>query len=77
MGLVIVGVTVTIVPLVASFTLDAVLFLAPVLNPIACIFVANNDTRVSFVLIVTHSFKVKSNAQSLCAQESCFHTKRT
>jgi hypothetical protein len=74
MGLVIVGAIVTTVPLIASFTLDAVLFLALVLNPVACISIVNNVTRVFFFLIVTPCFKVKPNAQSMLPRESNFHT---
>jgi multisubunit Na+/H+ antiporter MnhG subunit len=48
-GLVIVGAVVIIVSLIALFTLDAILFLVSVLNPVACISIVNTVAQVPFV----------------------------
>jgi hypothetical protein len=50
-GLVIIRAIVVIVPFIASFTLDAVSFLALVFYPVACISVADNITEISIVPI--------------------------
>jgi hypothetical protein len=50
-GLVIVGATVIRIPLLTSFAFDVVSLLAPIFNPVACIYVAYYVTQVSFILI--------------------------
>jgi hypothetical protein len=49
-GLVIVRVMIIIVPLIAAFTLGAILFLVTVLNLVACVSVANDVPQVLFIL---------------------------
>jgi hypothetical protein len=50
--LVIIRAMITIVPLMASFALDTILFLVPVFNPVACIFVVNDIMQVPFIPIL-------------------------
>jgi hypothetical protein len=50
-GLVIVGAIVIIVPLIASFALDAIALLTSFFNTAVCISIANDVTQVSFLVI--------------------------
>jgi hypothetical protein len=49
-GLVIVRAMIIIVPLIAAFTLGAILFLVTILNLVACVSVANDVPQVLFIL---------------------------
>jgi hypothetical protein len=42
-----------IVPLIASFALDTISFLASILDPVVCIYVVNGGVQVPFVSIPT------------------------
>jgi hypothetical protein len=46
-GLIIIRAIVIIVPVIASFALNAVSFLVPIFNPVVCISIADNVTQVS------------------------------